>query len=513
MLSEALHQLSPKQRAALELRLEQLRRSRPGNAGMDCAAASGPVPLSFPQQRLWFVDQLEHGSSFYNVPAAVRLRGPLLPAELRRALDEVVGRHEALRTVFREHEGQAVQLVQAPQGPAELPLVDLQGLAAEAAAREARRLVVEEAKRSFDLARGPLLRCRLLRLAEREHIVVCVMHHIVSDWWSLGVLFRELTTAYRAFAAGVPPRLPALSSQYRDFALAQHQMRGEALEAQCAYWRRQLAGAPAFLNLPTDRPRPAVQTFRGAQSLLSLPPDLGIALEALSLAESCTLFITLLAAYQIFLHHRSGQSDFVVSAPIGLRDRKESEPLIGFFVNTLLFRADLSQDPTVREVLARVKTVVLEARAHQHLPLEQIIEEAAPERSLRYSPLLQASLNFVDGWDLDPGIPGQEAEELEIDSEESQFELNFVVKRTPRGLDGRLQYRTDLFLASTMRTCGEQLRQILDWMVAKPEAHLAEIRRQLDHEKERRRRSEKSNLEQSSRDRFRERRRKAVCFT
>ena len=348
----------------------------------------GTLPLSFAQQRLWFIDQLEPGNSAYNFPAAVRLKGPLNVEALEQSLNEIVRRHEALRTTFTTADGSPAQII-APTLTVRPAVVNLQELPESEREAEVQRLVIEEARLPFELARGPLLRMTLLRLAEEEHVGLLTMHHIVSDGWSTGILIREMAVLYEAFSCARPSPLPELPVQYADFAYWQRQwLQGEVLETQLTYWKRQLLGAP-LLELPTDHPRPAIQTFRGSHHSLLLPKHVGEGLRALSRQEGITLFMTLLAAFQILLHRYTDQDDLNVGTPIANRNRLEIEGLIGFFVNTLVMRTDLSGNPTFREVSRRVREVCLEAYAHQDLPFERLVEELHLERSLAHNPLFQ----------------------------------------------------------------------------------------------------------------------------
>ena len=352
----------------------------------------GYLPLSFAQQRLWFLDQFEPGNSVYNVPSALRLTGPLNFNALQQSLQQIVHRHEALRTTFALIEGEPVQVIPAAV-PVLLPLLDLQSLDPDSRKAEARRLIDEEAQRPFDLEQGPLFRASLLRLSEEDHILLLSLHHIVSDGWSQGVLRRELVALYRAGCHGQPSELPDLPLQYADYAVWQRQwLQGAALARQVDYWKAHLAGAPSFLELPTDRPRPAVKSFRGARRGLQLSQALTSSLSELSQREGATLFMTLLAAFQTLLYHYSGQSDIVVGTPIANRTRSEVEGLIGLFMNTLALRGDLSGDPRFTALLGRVRESALGAYAHQDLPFEKLVEELKPERSLSHSPVFQVML-------------------------------------------------------------------------------------------------------------------------
>ncbi|HEY6190004.1 MAG TPA: amino acid adenylation domain-containing protein, partial [Pyrinomonadaceae bacterium] len=346
------------------------------------------LPLSFGQQRLWFLDQLEPGNPAYLMPAALRLDGKLKVSTLEQAFSEIVRRHESLRTNFALVDGQPVQII-APAQPVTLSITDLSQLATDEREAEARRLAGAEAQRPFDLSAGPLLRVSLLKLAEDEHILLFTMHHIISDGWSIGVLVKEVTTLYEAFSAGQSSSLPELPIQYADFAHWQREwLQGEVLDAQLSYWREQLADAPV-LQLPTDRPRPAVQSYRGAHHSVRLDAALTDELKRISRQEGVTLFMLLLAAFQTLLSRYSGQEDIVVGSPIANRTRAEVEGLIGFFVNTLVLRTRLEGRPSFREVLGRVREAALGAYAHQDVPFEMLVEELEPERDMSRTPLFQ----------------------------------------------------------------------------------------------------------------------------
>ncbi|HEU4883761.1 MAG TPA: condensation domain-containing protein, partial [Longimicrobium sp.] len=389
-LADRLAKLTPAQRRLLELRRAQQSGADPAVSPAPIPVrGEGPAPLSFSQRRLWFLDRMEPGNATYNLPNAVRLRGALDVPALERALGEIVRRHEALRTVFAEADGSPVQVI-APFGGFDLPVEDLSGLGEADREAAARRRVGEEAARPFDLAAGPLFRAGLLRLGGEDHVLLFSMHHIVSDAWSLGVFLRELSALYAAYREGRASPLPELEVQYADFAAWQHeQMAGGVLDRQLAYWRERLADAPALLELPADHPRPAVQTYRGATLPVAFPIELLERLQALGRSEGATLYMTLLAAFQVLLSKYSGSADVVVGTSIAGRTQKEVEALIGFFVNTLVLRTDLSGDPSFRELLGRVREVTLGAYAHQDLPLETLVAELQPERSLSHSPLVQ----------------------------------------------------------------------------------------------------------------------------
>ena len=433
-------------------------------------------PMSFAQQRLWFLDQLEPGNSVYNIPAAMCLRGALNGAALEQSLNEIVRRHEALRTTFSVMEGQPVQVI-APGLALTLPVVDLGNLLETEREAEAQRLTIEEAQRPFDLAQGPLLRTTLLRLDKEEHILLLTMHHIVSDGWSMGVLFRELSALYEAFSAGKPSPLPELPIQYADFAVWQRQwLQGETLEAQLAYWKKQLDGVCPVLELPTDRPRPAVQTFRGARQSMVLSKSLTEAVKALSHQEGTTLFMTLLAAFQTLLYRYTGQDDIIVGSPIANRNRSEIEGLIGFFVNTLVLRTDLSDNPTFRELLGRVREVALGAYAHQDLPFEKLVEALHPERDLSRNPMFQVMFILQNTPMATLELGGLTLNQLNVDWGIAMFDLTLSMRATEQGLMGFLEYNTDLFNAATISRMLDHFQTLLEGIVANPDQPIATLR-------------------------------------
>jgi amino acid adenylation domain-containing protein len=434
----------------------------------------GDLPLSFAQQRLWFIDQLEPGNSAYNFPAAVRLKGPLNVVALEQSVNEVVKRHEALRTTFATVDGRPVQVI-APTLTVRPPVVNLQDLLASEQEAEVRRLVIEEAQRPFNLARGPLLRITLLRLAEEEHVGLLTMHHIVSDGWSTGILIRELALLYEAFSCGRSSPLPELPIQYADFAHWQREwLQGEVLETQLGYWKRQLLDAP-LLELPTDHPRPAVQTFRGSHQSLLLPNTVGEGLKALSRQQGVTLFMTLLAAFKILLHRYSSQDDLIVGTPIANRNRLEIEGLIGFFVNSLVVRTDLSGNPTFRELLQRVREVCLGAYAHQDLPFERLVDELHLERNLARNPLFQVMFVLQNASMQTIALPALTLSPVEVDNGTAHFDLTLHIADTEQGLITTLSYSTDLFEADTITRMLGHFRTLLEQVVVSPESRVSDL--------------------------------------
>ena len=432
------------------------------------------VPLSFAQQRLWFLDRLEPESPFYNVPVAVRLLGRLELPALAAALREIVRRHEALRTRFVETAGGPVQAV-AAEIPVEIPAVDLSRLPPSEREAEAVRLAHDEARRPFDLGRGPLLRVSLLRLGEEEGLLFAVFHHIVSDGWSLGVFLRETAELYRTAVAGEPSTLPPLPLQYADFALWQRGwLAGEALDRQLGWWRRQLADVPP-LALPADRPRPATPAYRGARCPLALPPAIAADIAGLARREGATLFMTLLAAFSTVLGRWAGQELLAVGTPVANRTRVELEPLIGFFVNTLALRADLTGDPTGRALLGRCREMALGAYAHQDLPFEKLVEELRPERDLARAPVFQVLLSLQNTPLPDFGLPGLTLVPVGIEPGTAKFDLTLSVAETPQGIAGWLEHDAHLFDSSTARRLTGHLEELLRALAADPGRRLSDL--------------------------------------
>ncbi|XYI03830.1 non-ribosomal peptide synthase/polyketide synthase [Sorangium sp. So ce1128] len=439
------------------------------------APREGELPLSFAQQRLWFLDQLEPGSAFYNIPAALRLTGPLDAGALERSFLEIARRHEALRTTFEVSLGEPRQVI-AAEPAVTLATVDLSALAGEAQEAEVARRAAAEAEQPFSLTDGPLLRVTLLRLSRSEHVLLATMHHIVSDGWSLGVLLRELSALYGAFCAGRPSALPALPVQYADYAVWQRRwLSGDTLDRELAYWKQQLSGAPAALDLPTDRPRPPVQTYRGATCPVALSPELSSAVARLGRREGVTLFMTLLAAFQVLLHRYTGQHDVVVGSPIAGRTAAETEGLIGFFVNTLVLRTDLSGEPSFVDLLRRVRDVTLGAYAHQHVPFERLVEALSPERDLSRSPLFQVMFALQNAPLPDLALGDVALRPLQIAGTTSKFDLILSLGEGEAGISGTLEYNTDLFDPGTIQRMVKHLTALLDGIVQAPERRVSEL--------------------------------------
>jgi len=441
------------------------------------APRGGDLPLSFPQQRLWFLQQLEPMSPAYNIPGALRLHGELDRTALARAIASLVERHEALRTVFRVVQGEPVQRIR-PAAGWEVPVLDLSGLPDGVRQEAVLAVSAAEALRPFDLSTDPLLRTLLLRLsAEGEHVLFFNLHHIVSDGWSVALLVRELSALYAGGRSGEDPRLPELAIQYADYAYWQRGwLQGAALERQLDYWRQRLAGAPEVLNLPIDRPHPAIQTYRGGMRTHSFPVDLCAALRALSRQGSVTLFTTLLAAFKVLLLRYGAGEDLVVGTNAANRTRKEVEGLIGFFVNALVLRTGLAVDPSFREALARVRETVLGAFAHQDLPFDRIVEELQPRRDLSVTPLFQVV------FDMDPAsrVEPLELADLEITPvplphRTAKFDLNLTLGERGEGLEVVAEYSADILDSPTIDRLLGHFENLLRSLVAGPEERIGAL--------------------------------------
>ena len=424
------------------------------------------LPLSFAQQRLWFLAELEPESAFYNSPLAVRLKGELQLAALERTLNALLQRHEVLRTSFVTEQGKPRQVInQMPHQ--HLEVVELSDLGESEREAGVRELAAREAAQPFDLSRGPLLRLKVARLSEQEHVLFLTMHHIVSDGWSMGVLIKEVSELYSAYAAGREPDLKELPIQYADYATWQREwLQGEVLDEQVQYWRKQLAGAPEVLELPTDRARPKSQAFRGAHERSVLSEEVSDALKDLSRREGVTMFMFLLAAFQVLLMRYSKQEDIVVGTPVAARRHKEVEDLIGFFVNTLVLRTKLSGDPTFKELLKRVREICLGAYSHQDVPFEKLVEELQPKRDLDIPPLVQVALGLQNGPQVTANLAGLETSLLNSEHETVRYDLTVWVMEGARELHFLWTYNAELFEARTIRLMarrfGTLLRNIVD---------------------------------------------------
>ncbi|MES2939620.1 MAG: non-ribosomal peptide synthase/polyketide synthase, partial [Pseudomonadota bacterium] len=445
-----------------------------GGAAPDALSAiepvprDAPLPLSFAQQRLWFLAQLESLSLAYHMPVGLRLSGPLDKAALRRALDRIVARHEALRTGFAESSGDPVQVIAPADTGFTLVVHDLQGQ--PDAVDQVRALGTREATDPFDLVHGPLIRGRLLVLGDAEHVLLLTMHHIVSDGWSMGVLTRELGALYAAFAEGRPDPLPPLPIQYADYAAWQRRwLDGEVLRRQSEYWKNRFADAPALLEVPADRPRPTHQDHRGAVVPVALDDALSAKLKALSQRHGATLHMTLLAAWSALLGRLSGQDDIVIGTPVANRTRVEVEGLIGFFINTLALRIDLGGSPNTVELLQRVKAESLNAQQHQDLSFEQVVEIVKPVRSLAHTPLFQVMFSWQNNDDQDIVLQGLRVEPVGTGGEIAKYDLTLELAEVSGRIGGGIAYASALFDEATVERYAGYLRNLLEGMVADEE--------------------------------------------
>ncbi|GCF08361.1 amino acid adenylation domain-containing protein [Dictyobacter arantiisoli] len=451
-------------------------------------ASSRPeyLPLSFAQQRLWFLNQLEPDSTAYHIPQATRVRGLLNRIALEQALLGVIQRHENLRTTFPMREEQPIQQI-SPKPLTRMPVVDLSKLGQQEGEDEARRLAQQEAQQPFDLVNGPLLRCWLLQLESQEDTVLLLtMHHIISDGWSMSILVRELTSLYTAFPHMETASLPALPIQYADYALWQRSsLQGEVLERQLDYWKTQLSGL-ATQNLPTDHPRQVVQGFQSKWQRVQLPPELTQQLQALSQREGATLFMTLLASFQVLLARYSGQYDIAVGTPIANRTREELAGLIGFFINTLVLRADLSDNPSFVDLLAQVRATALGAYTHQDTPFEQVVEALQPQRDRSRPPLFQAVfvLQNTPDADVSAELSSLQMQGFDVEQNISQSELRMVVTKNEQGLNADLEYSTALFDSATIKRWLCHWRRLLDEIVADPRQRVLTLPMLIETEKQ-----------------------------
>ncbi|AFY82809.1 non-ribosomal peptide synthetase [Oscillatoria acuminata] len=432
-------------------------------------------PPSFAQQRLWFIDRLGVTKAVYNIPAAVRLTGELDVLALENSLQAIVDRHEVFRTGFALAEGELVQAI-APTVEFTLNRINLQHLPESSREAQGRQLAETDASQGFDLSRPPLLRGTLIQLDRCDWILLLTMHHIISDGWSIGVLIRELSTLYAAFSQGKPSPLPELPIQYADFALWQRDwLQGEVLEAQLSYWKQQLGGTLPMLDLPGDRPRSPVQTFPGASHSFRLPKALSDSLQALSQQQGVTLYMTLLAAFNILLGRYSGQGDILIGSPIANRTSQELEPLIGFFVNTLVLRTDVSDNSSVVDLLARVRNIALDAFAHQDLPFEKLVEALQPERDLSRTPLFQVMFVLQNAPMSVVQLPGVCMTPVELHSGTAKFDLTLYVTETEGGLKANLEYNRDLFTPATVARMGEHFHNLLTAIAANPQQRVSAL--------------------------------------
>ena len=462
--------------AALSHRVEDALRARSGEVvpPIEKADRSQPLPASFSQQRLWFLDQLEPNQATYNLPVAVRLKGALNREALGRAFDELVARHESLRTTFTGVDGRPVQVI-APSLKVDLPLDDLTHLPVADREAEAIRRLKDEARRPFDLARGPLIRVALTKLSVDEHVAIVNTHHIISDGWSIGVLVRDMAALYDAYTQGAASPLPPLAIQYADYAAWQRQWLDDAtLKKQLDFWTKQLAGIPN-LEIPTDRPRPAVRRGRGSEEVVNLPLEMLAGIKALGREEGATPFMALLGAFQVLLARYSGQEDVAIGSPIAGRTRSETEDLIGYFANTIVFRGDLTGDPSFREVLRRSKAAVLSAIAYQDMPLDQLVTALRPVRDTSRTPIFQVMFALQNS-----PMPPLESPEMVmtpivVTSDSARADLTLFAIELETGLLVTLEYDADLFLPATVARMLRHWQALIVSILAEPDAPISTL--------------------------------------
>jgi amino acid adenylation domain-containing protein len=456
--------------------LQEAKHSKSDQLSIQSVPRDGKLPLSFAQQRLWFIHQISPDSAAYNMLEALRLEGSPNISALEQSLTELIRRHEVLRTTFPTVDGKPIQLIASPT-PLTLPIHDLQGLSPEEQTEQIRRIATDIASKPFDLAVGPLVQFTLLQLSNQEYVLLLKMHHIIYDGWSLNIFFGELSELYKAFTQKLPNPLPELPIQYADFAVWQRQwLTGEVLERQLNYWRQQLAGAPLVLEMPTDKPRSPVQTFRGEAECFLLDLDLTQRLKQLSQESDCTLFMTLLAAFLVLISRYSGQSDIIVGSPIANRNSKSVEQLMGFLANTLALRGDLSGNPSFRELLAQVRQTTLSAYAHQDLPFEMLVEKLQPDRDLSRNPLVQVMFSLQNAPQSSTNLPGITMGNMPLPLEiKARFDLEVNFWEVSEGLEGVWCYSNDLFDATTITRIGQHFQALLKAIVANQEVRISEL--------------------------------------
>ncbi|HUM03006.1 MAG TPA: condensation domain-containing protein, partial [Thermoanaerobaculia bacterium] len=435
--------------------------------------ASASAPLSFAQERLWLLDQLEPGSH-YNDHFHLRVSGPLDVTALERSFSEVAARHESLRTTFATRDGQPEQVV-LPAAPVQLPITDLCNVPGPERLERARRLAVEKGDAPFNLRAGPLWRPELLRLSDEDHVLLFTAHHIVIDGWSRAVLLRELAALYEGFVSGRRPALPPLPIQYADFAAWQRAVPRESFAPHVEYWRAQLEGAPSLLELPADRPRPGSRDHRGARQAFGFGEGLTGRLKELSRKEGCTLFMALLAGFATLLHRYTEQTDLVVGTPVANRNRTEIEGLVGFFVNMLPLRCRLAGDPTFRGLMREVRSVVLEASTHQDLPFDELVREIQPVRAGNHSPIFQVLFILQNTPDPTARAGGLVFEPFEVDPGTAKFDLTVNLAETASEMEGWVEYATDLFDADRIARLVSHLERILEAGVAEPDTRISAL--------------------------------------
>jgi Condensation domain len=471
-VNQRIANLSPEKLALLQERLSKKVVPEVKKSRISPRQSADPAPLSFSQQRLWFLNQLEPDSPF-NIAIAIQLNGRLNVDALAQTLSAIIDRHQALRTTFASVDGKLVQVIAQGQ-LVEINSINLSQLASSDRETEVQRILRTEPQQPFNLAADLMLRATLLQLNDEEHILLLVMHHIAADGWSVGILFRELVSFYETFAVGTSLTLPELPIQYADFADWQRQwLTGEVMESQLNYWKQQLADAPRFLTLTTDRPRPSIQTFAGGTKYFQLNWELTQQLKQLSQQSGSTLFMILMAAFATLLSRYSGQDDVVIGSPIANRNRSEVESLIGCFINTLALRTQLQGNPTFLELIERVKEMTLGAYDHQEFPLEKLVEELQPERSLSHALLFQVMFVLQNAPMGKLELPGLTLNLLELEDLTAQNDLFLSIAETEAGLTAELGYNSDLFDLATIERLAINFQTLLESIVANPHQRVA----------------------------------------
>lgn len=467
-------------------------------------------PMSFAQQRLWFIDQLQLDNFAYQMQTALRLTGFLNEVALLKTINEVLRRHEVLRTAFGTMKGKPVQII-IPNLNLDLPTISLEELTDIEQEAEIKNLILPEIQQPFDLRQAPLLQVTLLRLKETEHILVFTIHHIVSDLWSMRILVEEVTVLYEAFSKDRPSPLGELPIQYADFAVWQHQwLQGKVLQTQLDYWKRQLGSTYPRLVFPKPPSRSSAESSRGAKQSFTLSKDLTEAIDLLSRQEGVTLFMTLLAVFQVLLHCFTGIGDIRVGSPIASRNRVEIEKLIGFFVNTLVLRIDLSGNPSFRELLLRSRQVTLEAYAHQDLPFEKLVVELQPERNLNNNPLYQAWFVLQNVSIPRLELSGLSITPFEVEKDTVRHDLLLEIRESSEGLRGRFEYKTDLFYEVSISRLIEHFKTLVQHIVVQPDTTLHEIATMLTQSNEEQQRIQKQELRVTERQKLKMIKRKTI---
>ena len=472
-LLKRLENLSPEKRELVLQKLKQQQSQSAKNNGQQKpslipVSREQNLPLSFAQTRLWFIAQLIPENNPYHVPIFWQLKGVLNQQALEQAIAEIINRHEILRTNFSVVNESPIQVIN-PTYKLTIPVIDISGLTEEIKLQQAEQLAIEELQKPFDLETDSLVRVTLLKLDPESHILLLVIHHIVFDGWSANIFRQEFSSLYKTFCAKQPPSLPKLSLQYADFAHWQRQwLQGEKLQTQLNYWRQRLNNAPPLLELPTDQPRPSVQTYRGASHYFALNQTLTQQLKQLSQKAGTTLFMTLLTAFKLLLSRYSRQKDIVVGTAIANRHHQEIELLMGFFVNTLALRTNLEGNPTFLELLQQVKQNTLEAYDHQDLPFEKLADELQIERSLSHHPLFQVAFTLQNETERTVQLSELSLSPFEWQNTTTLFDLSLNCRETPQGIVAEFEYATDLFTATTIQRMGEHFVVLLEGIVANP---------------------------------------------